>query len=147
MKVKILKAILGIYIILAIILAGLNYGYANKTDSSLADFISWFWHFYENWIKTFIIIIGSYLTISIVRTSQRSDMRKKNLIGFIIAALVVHIITPIILNSQEVYLFAMPLPWTTTPLQLLHSQSSIHLSRYPVWGLALISGIFVFGNG
>jgi len=45
MKVKILKAILGIYIILAIILAGLNYGYANEVDSSLAEFITWFWHF------------------------------------------------------------------------------------------------------
>ena len=39
MKIKSLKTILGIYIILAIILAGLNYGYANKTDSSLAEFI------------------------------------------------------------------------------------------------------------
>jgi len=38
----------------------------------------------------------------------------------------------------------MPLPWTTTPLQLLHPQSSIYLSRYPLWGLEGISGVLVF---
>jgi ferredoxin-type protein NapH len=144
MKIKILKAILGIYIILAIIVAGLNYGYANNTDSSLAEFITWFWHFYENWIKTLLIIIGSYLTLNILRTSQRFTMRKKNLIGFVIAALIVHITAPILLQNSEVYLFAMPPPWTTTPLQLLHPQSSIYLSRYPLWGLEGISGVLVF---
>ena len=144
MKVKILKAILGIYIIMAIILAGLNYAYANKVDSFLAEFITWFWHFYENWIKTLLIIIGSYLTLSIIRKSQRFTMRKKNLIGFIIAALVVHITAPIIFHNSEIYLFAMPLPWTTIPLQLLNTQSSIYLSRYPLWGLEGISAVLIF---
>jgi hypothetical protein len=144
MKVKILKAILGIYIILAILLAGLNYGYANKTDSSLAEFITWFWYFYENWIKTLLIIIGSYLALSIIRTSQRFTMRRKNLIGFCIAALVVHITVPILLHNNEVYLFAMPLPWSTTPLQLLYPQSSIYLSRYPLWGLEGVTVVLVF---
>src|SRR6056297_2006357 len=77
-EIRILKTILWLYIILAILLAGLNYGYANRSDSSIAEFITWFWHFYENWIKTLFIIIGSFLTLRIIGISQRSTMRKRN---------------------------------------------------------------------
>ena len=144
MELRILKTILGAYIILAIVIAGLNYGYASQATPSVAAFISRFWHFYENWIKTLFIIIGSLLTLRIIGTSQRSTMRKRNLIGFIVAALVVHIAAPIFLHNQEVYFFTMPLPWTTTPLQLLYPDSSIYLSRYPVWGVAGISAALIF---
>jgi len=144
MELRILKTILGAYIILAIVIAGLNYGYASQATPSVAAFISRFWHFYENWIKTLFIIIGSLLTLRIIGTSQRSIMRKRNLIGFIVSALVVHIAAPIFLHNQEVYFFTMPLPWTTTPLQLLYPDSSIYLSRYPVWGVAGISAALIF---
>jgi len=40
------------------------------------------------------MVIGSFLTLRIIGTSQRSEMRKRNLIGFIVAALMVHIIAP-----------------------------------------------------
>jgi ferredoxin-type protein NapH len=143
-EIRILKTILWAYIILAIVIAGLNYGYANQTDSSLADFINWFWHFYENWIKTLFIITGSFLTLRIIGSSQRSTMSKRNLTGFIVAALVVHIIAPILLHNKEIYLFAMPLPWTTTPLQILYPESSIYLSRYPAWGVGGISAALIF---
>ena len=143
-ELRILKTILGAYIILAIVIAGLNYGYASQATPSVAAFISRFWHFYENWIKTLFIIIGSLLTLRIIGTSQRSTMRKRNLIGFIVAALVVHIAAPIFLHNQEVYFFTMPLPWTTTPLQLLYPDSSIYVSRYPVWGVAGISAALIF---
>jgi len=139
-ELRILKTILGVYILLA----GLNYGYASRANPSVAAFITWFWHFYENWIKTLFTIIGSFLTLRIIGTSQRSTMRKRNLIGFIIAAFVVHIAAPIFLHNQELYFFTMPLPWTTTPLQLLHPESSIYLSRYPVWGVAGISAALIF---
>ncbi|HKK83352.1 MAG TPA: 4Fe-4S dicluster domain-containing protein [Atribacterota bacterium] len=143
-EIRILKTILWLYIILAILLAGLNYGYANQSDSSIAEFITWFWHFYENWIKTLFIIIGSFLTLRIIGTSQHSTMRKRNLGGFILAALVVHIVAPLLLHNKEIYLFAMPLPWTTTPLQLLYPESPIYLSRYPIWGVAGISAALIF---
>jgi polyferredoxin len=71
-------------------------------------------------------------------------MRKKNLIGFISAALVVHIIGPIILGNAELYFFTMPLPWTTTPLQLLSSESSFYMSRLPAWGVNGITIALVF---
>ena len=88
---KILKLILWIYIILCIIIAGLNYGYARNASGEIAKMITWSWHFYENWIKTIFIIIGSYLTLKILK-NKNTSLRRKNLLGFISAALVVHII-------------------------------------------------------
>ena len=143
-EIRILKIMLLVYIILAILLAGLNYSYANQSDSSIAKFITWFWHFYENWVKTLFIIIGSFLTLRIIGSPQQSTMRKRNLAGFMVAALVVHIVGPILLNNTELYFFTMPLPWTTTPLQLLYPQSSFYLSRYPIWGVAGISTALIF---
>ncbi|MPQ31188.1 4Fe-4S dicluster domain-containing protein [Clostridium estertheticum] len=143
-ELRILKAILWIYILLCILIAGLNYGYASRATPKVASFITWLWQFYENWVKTLFIIIGSFLTIRIIGTSKRSVMRKRNLIGFIVSALIVHITAPILLNNKELYFFAMPLPWTTIPLQLLFPKSSFYLSSYPIWGEAGISAALIF---
>lgn len=140
----ILKAILWIYIILCFILAGLNYGYVKTAPESVGKTITWFWHFYENWIKTLFIVAASILTMKIIKSSGRSSMRKKNLMGFIIAALIVHILSPLLLNNNELYFFAMPLPWTTTPLQLLFEGSSFYGSRFPLWGAAGITAALIF---
>ncbi|MFO7887169.1 MAG: 4Fe-4S binding protein [Eubacteriales bacterium] len=142
-ELKILKIILWVYIVLCIIIAGLNYGYARNASDDVAKFITWGWHFYENWVKTIFIIVGSYLTLKILK-DKNTTMRKKNLIGFISAALVVHIIGPIILGNSELYFFTMPLPWTTTPLQLLSSESSFYMSRFPIWGLNGITMALIF---
>ena len=61
LQIKILKSMLWLYIILCIVIAGLNYGYASRATPSAAAFISSFWHFYENWVKTIFIIVGSYI--------------------------------------------------------------------------------------
>ena len=146
-ELKILKMILWIYIILCIVIAGLNYGYASKASPQAAAFITWFWHFYENTIKTVFIIVGSMLTLKIVKASKERTMRKSNLIGFIISALAIHIMLPLILNNKELYFFTMPLPWTTTPLQLLHHESSFYLSRVPIWGLTgIMSSLIVYAG-
>jgi len=71
-------------------------------------------------------------------------MIKRNLTGFIIAALIVHIFTPLILNNNELYFFVMPLPWTTTPLQLLFENSSFYTSRFPLWGITGITAVLIF---
>ena len=141
---SLLKIILWIYIILCLILAGLNYGYVKTAPESTARFITSAWHFYENWIKTILIIVASVLTIRIVKRTNRTGMVKRNLIGFIIAALIVHIFTPLILNNNELYFFAMPLPWTTTPLQLLFKNSSFYASRFPLWGITGITAAVIF---
>ncbi|MDF2590394.1 MAG: 4Fe-4S ferredoxin [Anaerocolumna sp.] len=143
-EVRILKIILITYILLCLAIAGLNYGYASHASEKVANFINWFWHFYENWVKTIFIIICSYLTIKIVKTQGRLAMRKRNLIGFIITALVVHIIGPILLQNKELYFFTMPLPWTSTPLQLLYSNSSFYQSHYPIWGTLGITTALIF---
>lgn len=140
----ILKIILWIYIVLCLGIAGLNFGYASKADPKIAEYISWFWHFYENWIKTIFIIVCSILTIRIIGASKRTALRKRNLIGFTIAALIVHIISPFLLGNKEIYFFAMPLPWTTTPIQLLYPETSFYQSHFPIWGAAGISAALIF---
>ncbi|MTI48871.1 MAG: 4Fe-4S dicluster domain-containing protein [Firmicutes bacterium] len=143
-ELKALRTILITYILLCIIIAGLNYGYASQASEETAKFIRWFWHFYENWVKTLFIIICSFLTLRIVGSSETTTMRKRNLIGFTVAALVVHIFGPLILNNFELYFFTMPLPWTTTSLQLLYENSSFYLSRFPIWGLTGITFALIF---
>jgi polyferredoxin len=141
---RILKAILWVYIILCVIIAGLNYGYAPHASQKAASFLTWFWHFYENWVKTFFILVCGMLTLRIARKSGRTVMRKRNLIGFLAAAMLVHIILPLLIGNKELYFFTMPLPWTTTPLQLLNEGSSFYQSRFPVWGAAGISAALLF---
>ncbi len=131
---KLLKTILGTYIILAILIAGINYGYASVAPKNIASIINWVWIVYENWIKTAFILIGSFLTIKIIGSSKRTTMRKTNLIGFIIAALAVHVVSPLLVNNYDLYFYAMPLPWTTTPLQLLDVNSSLYQTTISSWG-------------
>ena len=131
---KLSKIILGVYIMLAILIAGLNYGYARTAPANIASIITWVYLIYENWIKTAFILIGSFLTIKIIGSSKRTNMRKRNLIGFIIAALTIHVIIPLLVYNYDLYYYAMPLPWTTTPLQLLDSNSSLYASTISSWG-------------
>ena len=74
---KLLKIILGIYIILAILIAGLNYGYARTAPENIASTITWIYLIYENWIKTAFILIGSFLTIKIIGSSGISSGRER----------------------------------------------------------------------
>jgi len=143
-RIAALKTILWIYIILCFMIAGLNYGYAKTAPESIAQRITWFWHFYENWVKTIFILAASLLTIRIIQSSGHSRMRKQNLTGFITAALVVHIFSPWLFNNDELYLFTMPLPWTTTPLQLFYENSSFYASRFPHWGLSGVTTALIF---
>jgi Pyruvate/2-oxoacid:ferredoxin oxidoreductase delta subunit len=144
LELRILKTILWVYIILCIVIAGLNYGYVSRANPSTAAFITNLWHFYENWVKTIFIITGSFLTLRIIGASNRTTMRKRNLKGLIVSALVVHIAAPLLLHNKELYLFTMPLPWTATPLKLLYPYSPMFLSRYPIWGAAGISAALIF---
>ena len=142
--VKILRIILWVYIVLCVLIAGLNYGYAPRADASTARFLTWFWHFYENWVKTVFIVIASVLTIRVAKRKGRTALRTRNMIGFIVSALVVHIALPLLSGNNEWYFFTMPLPWTTTPLQLLDSSSAFYMSRIHVWGEAGVVGVLIF---
>ncbi|HZK54433.1 MAG TPA: 4Fe-4S dicluster domain-containing protein [Desulfosporosinus sp.] len=144
LEIRLLKIILWVYIILCFVIAGLNYGYASHAPASIAAYITWFWAFYENWIKTLFIILGSVLTLRIVSTSGRTTMRKRNLMGFITTALIIHIVSPLVLHNSELYYFAMPIPWGTVPLQLFDSSSTFYLSSLSLWGLTGITTALIF---
>jgi len=116
-ELRLLRALLWIYIALCLIIASLNWGYVPSASPKVAQAIAALWHFYENWIKTLLIVVCSILTLRIRKKKGRTAMRKQNLIGFALAALLVHIILPLLLSNPEVYYFAMPLPWSTVPLQ------------------------------
>jgi len=173
--IQALRIILWIYIILCVIIAGVNYGYAPRATEEVKHVISWIWLIYENWVKTIFIAVGAFLTLRIVgasrrdkrlseakdsrstrrdkrlseakdsRSTRRTRLRKQNLIGFIVAALAVHVITPLLVSNYELYFFAMPLPWTTTGLQLLDSSAPFYHTISKAWGLGGIgSSLIVF---
>ena len=130
---RFLRLILWSYIILCILIAGMNYGYASNAPPQVATVINWVWLAYENWITPLFIIVGSFLAIKIIGSSK-SKMRKNNFAGFIIAALTVHVIAPLLVNNYDLYFYAMPLPWSTTSLQLLDNTSSLYQTTVLTWG-------------
>ncbi len=122
----IIRVMLAAYIIMALILAGLNFGYAEQATADVAALINRVWHFYENWIKTVFIAVGGYLTLRITGDLKKTSLRRKNLQGFLIFALIVHIAGPYLFSNPDLYYFAMPLPWTNLPLQLLVPESAFY---------------------
>jgi len=141
---SLLKFLLASYILMALVLAGLNFGYAKQAPAHIANLITWFWHFYENWIKTSYIILGSILTLRLMGNPSQTKMRKNNLKGFILMALCIHIIGPLLFRNSDLYFFAMPLPWTTIPLQLLEPLSSFYQNFQALHGLGMISSTLLF---
>ena len=129
---------------MCVAIAGLNYGVAPKAEPNISRLLTWLWHFYENWIKTLFILVSGYLTVRVTRKTQSTKLRQRNIIGFLVAALLVHITLPLLRGNYEWFFFTMPLPWTTTPIQLLDTNSAFYLSRFPVWGATGIIGVLVF---
>ncbi len=143
-ELRLLKALLWIYIGLCLIIASLNWGYVPSASPKVAQAIADAWHFYENWIKTALIVVCSFLTLRISRKKGRTAMRKRNLIGFALAALLVHIILPFLLSNPETYYFAMPLPWSTVPLQAGLEGTSMHQSLSQSIGMEGIRASILF---
>ncbi|MBI9095209.1 MAG: 4Fe-4S binding protein [Sphaerochaeta sp.] len=143
-ELRLLKALLWMYIGLGLIIASLNWGYVPSASPKAAHAIESLWHFYENWFKTLLIVVCSVLTLRIRTQKGSNSMRKKNLVGFTIAALLVHIILPILLANPEVYYFAMPLPWSTVPLQAGVEGTSIQQSLSQSIGLGGIRASILF---
>lgn len=143
-ELRLLKALLWIYIVLCLVIASLNWGYVPTASPKAAHAIATLWHFYENWIKTLLIVVCGILTLRIRKKKGRAVMRKQNLIGFALAALVVHIILPILLHNPEAYYFAMPLPWSTIPLQVGLEGTAIHQRLTQSIGLAGVRASMLF---
>lgn len=112
-EVKALRIILALYILFSLLLASLN----QAGSPELAQKVAPWWHFYENQFKTFLIVLCGFLTYRIVKGKSRAGMHLKNFIGFSLSALMIHILLPLFTGNPESYFFAMPLPWSTIPLQ------------------------------
>lgn len=144
-ELRLLKALLWIYIGLCLIIASLNWGYVPSAPLQVASAITALWHFYENWFKTLLIVACSVLTLRIVQKKKvRTTMRKQNLVGFAIAALLIHIILPLLLQNPELYFFAMPLPWSTVPLQAGIEGTAMHQSLTRSIGLGGVRASLLF---
>jgi ferredoxin-type protein NapH len=141
---KAIKIVLWVYVILCFVIAGLNYGYAANAPKSVAEAVNWIWIIYENWVKTAFIILCSILILKMATDPQRTAMRRKNLIGFIFAALAVHIALPLAANNYDLYFYALPLPWSTVPLQLFDAHSAFYQSSLAAWGSYGIAAGIVF---
>ncbi len=138
-----LKIILGSYIALCFVIAGLNYGLASKATPDVAARINRLYQFYENELKTLFIITCSLLTWRIIGGEKVNRQRRNNLIGFTLSALAIHLVLPRVLGNREIYYTVMPLPWSTTGLQLMQPDSSFYVRHVPLWGLAGISAAIV----
>lgn len=143
-ELRLLKALLWAYIGLCLIIASLNWGYVPSASPKAAHAITTLWHFYENWIKTALIVVCGFLTLRIRAEKGSVSMRKQNLIGFSFAALLVHIILPYLLANPEAYYFAMPLPWSTVPLQAAKEGTRVHQSLSQSIGLGGIRASILF---
>ncbi len=143
-EIRALQALLLFYVILCLIIAGLNYGYAPKAPENMKKLFETVWHIYENEFKTFLILICGILTLRVSAKQGRNIMRRRNLVGFFISALAIHIIGPRLLANPDLYFFAMPAPWTTTAWQLMDPSAPFTLSRFPLWGAAGISALLIF---
>lgn len=141
---KTIKILLGIYILFCFIIAGLNYGYAANAEEKVQKVIQHIWHFYENEFKTCLIIVCSILTLKIINKTQRANKRKKNLLGIAISAIVIHVVVPRIIGNSEMYLFCMPLPWTTIQWRLMDKTSPYYINTASQWGVNEITYIIMF---
>lgn len=135
-----LRLLLGFYILLSFVLAALNQG----TSEEIAQKVAPWWHFSENELKTTLILVCGYLTLSIKRKKGRIAKQKANLIFLFATALFIHILLPSATGNHELYFFAMPLPWTTLPLQAGYEQSSFFQSHQYTLGLDGIAWAITF---
>lgn len=143
-EIKTIKILLGSYILFCFIIAGLNYGYAANAEEKVQKTIQLIWHIYENEFKTCLIIVCSILTLRIISKNQRVNKRKMNLLGIAISAIAVHVVIPRIIGNSELYLFSMPLPWTTTQWKIMDKTSPFYISSASHWGVSEIMYIIAF---
>lgn len=142
--VKLLKFFLFFYIAFCLIVAFLNFVVASKVDDSTARFIHTLYEFFENELKTMLIIVCSLLSLNAFLNIAKRKLYKLNLLGFICSAILIHVILPLLTGNRELYYTAMPLPWATTGLQLMAHDSSFYVRHIPLWGLSGISAAVVF---
>jgi hypothetical protein len=143
-EIRVLKGLLFVYILLGLLIAGVNFGWAPNASEKARAVILAVWQIYENQFKTVLIIICSVLTLRLAKTRETPRMRRYNLIGLISAALVVHIAGPLVSGNPELYFVGMPLPWYTAGLRLAVRDSSFYQEHLVLWGEGGITSALIF---
>ena len=133
-ELRFLKGLLFLYILLGLLIAGINFGWAPNASPRAQAVILALWQFYENQFKTILIIVCSILTLRVVGKREIPRMRRYNLIGFVSAAFVIHILGPLVSGNPDLYFVGMPLPWSTSGLRLAVSSSSFYQNQLLHWG-------------
>lgn len=141
---KLLKYILLAYILLCIVIAGLNFGMAPGSSPEVSGLIARIWHIYENQFKTVMLIISAYLTIRLLRREKDSRMRRQNIAAITVSAILLHVAGPLIAGTDELYFFSMPVPWSSYPLQMLAESSAFRLNFLSHWGAASLTPVLIF---
>ncbi|AEV28668.1 hypothetical protein SpiGrapes_0840 [Sphaerochaeta pleomorpha str. Grapes] len=139
-----IRTILWTYIVMCLVIAGLNWGYLPRASAKTAALITRIWQIYENWVKAAFIFACGFLTLRIRSKKQRITMRRMNIIGLSLTALALHIILPFLLKNPDLYFFAMPLPWNTTPLQAGIEQSAFYKTHVLSLGATMIRWALLF---
>lgn len=139
-----LKFLLGFYIVSTILVAGLNYGLGGMLAKEHADLINSIYLIFENEFKIAIIIIGSLLSLQIIKKKKHHRLQKVSIIAFSITALLIHGIIPWLVGNRELYYFFMPLPWSTTGLQLMNTSSVYFSEHVSIWGTGGVFAAVVF---
>lgn len=142
--VKLLKFLLIFYITFCLVVAFLNFVVAEKTNAEAAYFIHKVYEFFENELKTTLIIVCSFFSFYAFPNIAKRKLYKLNLVGFICSAVIIHVILPLLTGNRAIYYTAMPLPWSTIGLQLMAPDSSFYVRHIPLWGLSGISAAVVF---
>lgn len=150
-----LKAVVLLYIFLTLLIAGLNYGYAPEADEHTREILQIAWEYFENPFKTFLILLAAVLSWFFIYHPSRGEIKSKRerrimknrgpiLLGFIVSALVLHILLPILISNWELYFAAMPLPWTTFGLQLALTGEGFGRNYAELYGEAGVKALIIF---
>lgn len=139
-----LKLLLWIYIVLAVGIAGINNALAPRLPEVWARAIHRAYEIYENEVKTGMILASAALCARIYGKGRRNRMRKANLLAFALSALAIHVAIPALTSNAEIYYMAMPLPWSTTGLQIMVPESGFYMRHAPLWGLNGMAAAIIF---
>ena len=116
----ILKNIAILFILIGLIIGGLNSAFGNSDNQMLQDKIRWIYLMYENIFRTIIVILSGYLSYILLKDrKKKSKMRIFSLMSFSIFMLIMLVIIPTITGVFEISIAIMPFPWSSMPLQIL----------------------------
>ena len=145
--IALLRGLIILYIGLTLIIASLNYGLAPRLEPEAAKTLHFVWEMFENPFKSLLILAG--VVVSWRRYRHQGPGVRNNrlpiLLGFVASAAVIHLILPLVLSNWEIYFVTMPLPWSSTGLQIVSGEGGFArdmLHRYGAYGSAVMATAF-----